>query len=84
MNSSLNESDKSFLEKILLFADDTNIFVSGPSEQEVYKKANAILDKLHDYMYVNQLHINLTKSVYIHFRPHFNHSERETWELLDL
>ena len=29
-------------------------------------------------MYNNQLHINLTKSDYIHFRPHLNQSERQT------
>ena len=29
-------------------------------------------------MYSNQLHINYKKSVYIHFRPHLNHSERQT------
>ena len=38
----------------------------------------AVLNCIFDYMYVNQLHINLTKSVYIHFRPHLNLSERET------
>ena len=26
----------------------------------------------------NQLHINIDKSVYIHFRPHFNNIERQT------
>ena len=31
-----------------------------------------------EYMYSNQLHINLTKSVYMHFRPHLNQSERQT------
>ena len=29
-------------------------------------------------MYSNQLHINLKKSVYIHFRPHLNNNERQT------
>ena len=29
-------------------------------------------------MYINQLHINLTKSVFIHFRPHRNSTERQT------
>ena len=30
------------------------------------------------YMYSNQLHINLIKSVFIHFRPHRNSTERQT------
>ena len=37
-----------------------------------------MLDGLYGYMYSNQLHINLTKSVYMHFRPHLNQSERQT------
>ena len=53
----------------VLFADDTNIFVSGMSEEEVYDKANRVLLAVHNYMIRNQLHINMTKSVYMHFRP---------------
>ena len=30
-------------------------------------------------MHSNQLHINFTTSVYIHFRPHLNHIERQTY-----
>ena len=37
-----------------------------------------IIYNIYGYMYSNQLHINLTKSVYIHFRPNLNHSERQT------
>ena len=55
VNTSLNKEDNSFLVKFVLFADDTNIFVSGSSEKEVYKKANAVLDKLNNYIYENQL-----------------------------
>ena len=53
----------------VLFADDTNIFVVGETEEEVYLKANQVLTAVHDYMIKNQLHINMTKSVYMHFRP---------------
>ena len=53
----------------VLFADDTNIFVEGNSEEEVYAKANIVLADVHNYMKQNQLHINMTKSVYMHFRP---------------
>ena len=48
----------------VLFADDTNIFVIGKNENDVYLSAQKILDGLYGYMYSNQLHINLTKSVY--------------------
>ena len=36
---------------------------------EVYLKSNQVLTAVHDYMIKNQLHINMTKSVYMHFRP---------------
>ena len=56
----------------------TNIFVAGQNEEEVYLNAQNILNNLNGYMYSNQLHINLTKSVFIHFRPHLNSTERQT------
>ena len=62
----------------VLFADDTNIFVAGQNEEEVYLNAQNILNNLNGYMYSNQLHINLTKSVFINFRHHRNSTERQT------
>ena len=53
----------------VLFADDTNIFVTGKDENEVYINANTVLGEVYEYMIKNQLHINMTKSVYMHFRP---------------
>ena len=60
------------LGSLVLFADDTNIFVSGESEDEAYKTANLVLEKVNDYMYSNKLHININKSCYIHFSPYTN------------
>ena len=60
------------LGNFVLFADDTNIFVSGESEDEAYKSANSVLEKVYGYMYSNKLHINISKSCYIHFYPHIN------------
>ena len=54
--------------KIILFADDTNIFVSASTIEELYDKANMILLKLKNYIDANYLHINLKKSKFIHFR----------------
>ena len=62
----------------VLFADDTNIFVVGNDEDNVYQKAQTILNNINEYMHSNQLHINFEKSVYIHFRPNFNNTERQT------
>ena len=39
--------------KFVLYADDTNIFVSGTSETEAYKKAQLVLDAIYDYIYAN-------------------------------
>ena len=47
----------------VMFADDTNIFVCGDNEKEVYENANEVLKKVNDYMSLNRLHINLDKSV---------------------
>ena len=63
---------------LVLFADDTNIFVTAKSENEVYEKGNKILHDLHLYMLSNKLHINLVKSVFIHFKPNVNHEKRMT------
>ncbi len=67
-------TNASQLGHFVLFADDTNIFVIGKNEEEVYANANTVLDKIHEYMTKNQLHINMTKTVYMHFRPERRYS----------
>ena len=52
----------------ILFADDTNIFISANSIVEVYSKANAVLKCLSLYLKANFLHINISKSKFIHFK----------------
>ena len=71
-------SNMSINNDLVLFADDTNTFVIGKKENDVYLSAQNMLDGIYGNMYSNKLHINLTKSVYMHFRPHLNHSERQT------
>ena len=60
------------------FADDTNIFVSGDNAKQAYDNANIVLNEVNNYMLLNLLYINLSKSVYMHFRPSYNISERLT------
>ena len=62
----------------VLFADDTNIFVTGKNENDAYINANKVLSEVYKYMLRNQLHINMSKSVYMHFRPNLNSAERMT------
>ena len=64
------------LGKFVLYADDTNIFISGNSEAEAYEKAQSVLSAIDDYMYANQLHINVEKSCYMHFRHAYSNKER--------
>ena len=70
--------NSSKLGDFVLFADDTNIFIPGKNEEEAFNNAQAVLDAVTEYMFSNQLHINMTKSVYMHFRPHLNQEERQT------
>ena len=53
----------------ILFADDTNLFIEGSSLAEVTRKADQILANLKRYLEANFLHINISKSKYIHFQP---------------
>ena len=64
--------------QFVLFADDTNIFIAADSEAEAYSMANITLCNVQQYMISNQLHINLSKCMYIHFRPKVNNKERLT------
>ena len=59
----------------VLFADDTNIFVSGKDEKEAYMNANKVLNEVYTYMIINQLHINMAKFVHMHFRPNLSVSD---------
>ena len=66
VNDIINSNDSSV--RFILFADDTNIFISADTTEELYKKANKVLDNLKKYIDANYLHINLKKSKFIHFK----------------
>ena len=57
------------LGQFVLFADDTNIFVSDKCIKTVYNKANEVLKSVNQYMRCNLLHINIKKCCYMHFKP---------------
>ena len=75
INDIVNSSE---LGHFILFADDTNIFCSGKTKQDAYNNANKVLNEVNNYMNTNLLHINMGKSVHMHFRPNFNSNERKT------
>ena len=62
---------------LILFADDTNIFVTAKSKSEAYARANNILQLITRYMVCNKLHINLGKSCYMYFSPTKNNNNTE-------
>ena len=53
--------------EIVLFADDTNIFVSAGTQELVFATAQKILNIISSYMNCNKLHVNLEKSCYMYF-----------------
>ena len=54
---------------LVLYADDTNIFITGDSRQDLIEKANNVLIKVNKFMKSNLLHINLGKCCFMHFNP---------------
>ena len=55
--------------EFVLYADDTNIFVTGESKHDVFRKSNIVIDLVNDYMLSNLLHINTTKCYFMYFKP---------------
>ena len=55
--------------KLVLYADETNIFITGDSRQNLIEKANDVLIKVNKFMKINLLHINLGKCYFMHFNP---------------
>ena len=75
----INDIVNSALEaETVIFADDTNIFVTGNNEEETYYLANKVLKCVSIYMKVNLLHINISKCAHIYLRPNLNNNERNT------
>ena len=58
--------------EFVLFADDTNIFVTGETKQLAYKKANHVMKSVSQYMLSNQLHINISKCNMMYFKPNIH------------
>ena len=55
--------------KLVLYADDTNVFVIDICRDAAIAKANIVLKRINDFMKSNLLHINLGKCCYMHFEP---------------
>ena len=55
--------------KLVLYADDTNIFITGSNKIDLITKGNEVLKTINKYMKSNLLHINLEKCCFMHFNP---------------
>ena len=55
--------------KIILYADDTNIFISCETLDKAIECAKSLLSHINEYMFFNLLHINLDKSCFMYFPP---------------
>jgi len=55
---------------VKLFADDTNIFVSGQSIDEVTAVANMCISKLNTWFLANKLSLNLDRTCFSVFGVH--------------
>ena len=62
----------SSLGEFVLFADDTNIFVTAETKRLAYKKANDVMKSVSQYMLSNQLHINISKCNMMYFKPNIH------------
>ena len=51
VNDIINSNDSSV--RFILFADDTSIFITADTTEELYKKANKVLDNLKKYIDAN-------------------------------
>jgi hypothetical protein len=51
-------------EKLRLFADDTNLFISSKSITELNDLANIQLNKLNSWLVVNRFHLSIEKTYY--------------------
>ena len=53
----------------IMFADDTNIFLSGSNVKTLFNKMNTELIKINDWFKSNKLSLNETKTVFTLFHP---------------
>ena len=53
--------------KSILFADDTNVYMSGKLINDLYKNMNKELEVLADWFHANKLSLNVSKTKYMLF-----------------
>ena len=51
----------------IMFADDTSVFIKGPSYDQLQSNLNTVLCRLNNWFQDNLITLNLNKTYYIHF-----------------
>ena len=64
--------------EIILYSDDTNIFIACNTLSKANQVSNEILSCVQEYMYSNLLHINLDKSSFMYFPPSCKYLKTDT------
>ena len=67
VNDIVNVSSKV---ELILFADDTNVFIKGNNIDECIRILNIELSKIHQWLSINKLSLNVQKTSYIVFNSH--------------
>ena len=64
INDMINATNKLFP---LIFADDTNVFITGKNIENLINEMNSEMTKLVEWLHVNKLSINVKKTHYMIF-----------------
>ena len=70
---------------ITLYADDTNLLISGDDVYQIIRELNSILSELDSYFKANMLTVNTDKTKYMIFNtPHNKHKDNDTYTNLNI
>ena len=63
--------------KVIVYADDTTVLVSGKNLTQAKQHCNAILSRFYDYFTLNKLSINASKTKFMIYKPQFGCKKRK-------
>ena len=80
----INDIKNCTTSNLVSFADDTTIYYSSPNQNELFQKVNEELIALYDWLCVNKLSLNISKTIYSIFGHSVCTTEsRENTPMLD-
>ena len=63
--------------KLIVYADDTTVLVSGRNMTETIQHCNDILDRFYNYFTLNKLSINPLKTKYMIYKPNYRSFKKQ-------